>query len=108
MNPLLNLHLKKDSLPCHKIQEKNLAGVSPLFQIASEEIKNQALEQTSLLSSINEKMSALCTIPETVGSDSVINSVSSSDGLREMLLSSLAQHDNFSGQIVEQLVACKR
>lgn len=86
---------------------EELSGRFTALQIASEEIKNQALEQTSLLSSINEKMSALCTIPETVGSDSVINSVSSSDGLREMLLSSLAQHDNFSGQIVEQLVAVK-
>ena len=31
----------------------------------------------------------------------------SSDGLREILVSGFAQRDNFSGQIVEQLVAVK-
>lgn len=76
-------------------------------QIAWEETKNQAIEQTSLLSSINEKMSALCTTPETGSSDSIINAASPADGLREIIVSSFAQRDNFSGQIIEQLVAVK-
>ena len=76
-------------------------------QIAWEETKNQAIEQTSLLSSINEKMSALCTTPETRSSDSIINTASPADGLREIIVSSFAQRDNFSGQIVEQLIAVK-
>lgn len=76
-------------------------------QIAWEETKNQAIEQTSLLSSINENMSALCTTPETGSSDSIINAASPADGLREIIVSSFAQRDNFSGQIIEQLVAVK-
>ena len=77
------------------------------MQIAGEEIKNQAIEQTSLLSSINEKMSALYTIPETGGSMDIINNTSPADGLHEILISNFAQRDNFSGQIIEQLVAVK-
>lgn len=76
-------------------------------QIAWEETKNQAIEQTSLLSSINEKMSALCTTPEMGSSDSVISSEPSSDGLREILVSGFAQNDIFSGLIVEHLIAVK-
>lgn len=76
-------------------------------QIAWEETKNQAIEQTSLLSSINEKMSALCTTPELGSSDSVISSEPSSDGLREILVSGFAQNDIFSGLIVEHLIAVK-
>lgn len=76
-------------------------------QIAWEETKNQAIEHTSLLSSINEKMSALCTTPETGSSDSIINAASPADGLREIIVSSFAQRDNFSEQIIEQLVAVK-
>lgn len=84
-----------------------LSGRFTAGQIAWEETKNQAIEQTSLLSSINEKMSALCTTPETGSSDSIINNVYPADGLREMIVSSFAQRDNFSGMIVEQLVAMK-
>lgn len=84
-----------------------LNGRFTALQIAGEEIKNQAAEQTSLLSSINEKMSALCTMPETGSSTNIINSVPSSDGLREMLVANLAQKDSSSGQIVEQLVSMK-
>ena len=77
-------------------------------QIAWEETKNQAIEQTSLLSSINEKMSALCTTPETGSStDTIINAASPADGLHEILTSGFAQRDGLSGQIVEQLVAMK-
>lgn len=84
-----------------------LTGRFTAGQIAWEETKNQAIEQTSLLSSINEKMSALCTTPETGSSDSIINAASPADGLREIIVSSFAQRDNFSGQIIEQLVAVK-
>lgn len=84
-----------------------LNGRFTALQIAGEEIKYQAIEQTSLLSSINEKMSALYTIPETGGSMDIINNTSPADGLREILVSNFAQRDNFSGQIIEQLVAVK-
>ena len=84
-----------------------LNGRFTALQIAGEEIKNQAIEQTSLLSSINEKMSALYTIPETGGSMDIINNTSPADGLHEILISNFAQRDNFSGQIIEQLVAVK-
>lgn len=76
-------------------------------QIAWEETKNQAIEQTSLLSSINEKMSALCTTPETGSSTDIVGNTPSSDGLREMIVSGFAQHNNFSGLIVEHLIAVK-
>ena len=76
-------------------------------QIAWEETKNQAIEQTSLLSSINEKMSALCATPETGSSTDIVGNAPSSDGLREILVSGFAQHDNFSGLIVEHLIAVK-
>lgn len=84
-----------------------LNGRFTALQIAGEEIKNQNIEQTSLLSSINEKMSAFCAIPETGSSDTIINATSPADGLREILTSGFAQRDGLSGQIVEQLVAMK-
>lgn len=86
---------------------EELNGRFTAGQIAWEETKNQAVEQTALLSSINEKMSALCTTPEISSSDSVISSEPSSDGLREILVSGFAQNDNFSGLIVEHLIAVK-
>lgn len=76
-------------------------------QIAWEETKNQAIEQTSLLSSINEKMSALCTTSETESSTDIVGNAPSSDGLREIIVSGFAQHNNFSGLIVEHLIAVK-
>lgn len=76
-------------------------------QIAWEETKNQAIEQTSLLSSINEKMSALCATPETGSSTDIVGNTPSFDGLREMIVSGFAQHNNFSGLIVEHLIAVK-
>lgn len=76
-------------------------------QIAWEETKNQAIEQTSLLSSINEKMSALCTTPETGSSTDIVGNAPSSDGLREMIVSGFAKHNNFSWLIVEHLIAVK-
>ena len=76
-------------------------------QIAWEETKNQAIEQTSLLSSINEKISALC-IPEVAeGSTGITNIESPNDGLREMLVSSLAQQNDYSGKFIEQVVQLK-
>lgn len=84
-----------------------LNGRFTALQMSGEEIKNQAIEQTSLLSSINEKMSALCTIPETGSSTNIINNTSPADGLREMLVAGFSQRDNFSGQMVEQLVSMK-
>lgn len=76
-------------------------------QIAWEETKNQAIEQTALLSSINEKMSAVC-IPEiTEGSTGITNIESPNDGLREMLVSSLAQQNDYSGKFIEQVVQLK-
>lgn len=76
-------------------------------QIAWEETKNQAIEQTALLSSINEKMSAVC-IPEiTEGSTGITNIESPNDGLREMLVSSLAQQNDYSGKFIEQVMQLK-
>lgn len=76
-------------------------------QIAWEETKNQAIEQTALLSSINEKMSAVC-IPEVAeDSTGITNIESPNDGLREMLVSSLAQQNDYSGKFIEQVVQLK-
>lgn len=76
-------------------------------QIAWEETKNQAIEQTSLLSSINEKISAVC-IPEVAeGSTGITNIESPNDGLREMLVSSIVQQNDYSGKFIEQMVQLK-
>lgn len=71
-------------------------------QIAWEETKNQAIAQTSLLSSINEKMSALCTAPETGSSTNVMNYASPADGLRDILTSGFAQRDSYSTALISQ------
>lgn len=76
-------------------------------QIAWEETKNQAIEQTSLLSSINEKMSALYTPEVAEGSTGITNIESPNDGLREILVSSLAQQNDYSGKFIEQVVQLK-
>ena len=86
---------------------KALEGRATALQMSNEEIKKQAIEQTSLLSSIKEKILALCTTPEAGSSTDIVGNTPSSDGLREILVSGFAQRDNFSGQIVEQLVAVK-
>lgn len=83
---------------------EELNGRFTALQIAGEEIKNQAVEQTSLLSSINEKMSALCITPETVGSDSAIIGTPPSDDLKDVLISSFAQRDNYSTLLVGQVI----
>lgn len=76
-------------------------------QTAWEETKNQAIEQTSLLSSINEKISAVC-IPEVAeGSTGITNIESPNDGLREMLVSSIVQQNDYSGKFIEQMVQLK-
>lgn len=74
-------------------------------QIAWEETKNQAIEQTTLLSSINEKMSAVCTPTIIEGSSGTVNIPN--DGLREMLVSSFAQQKDYSGKFIEQIVLLK-
>lgn len=76
-------------------------------QIAWEETKNQAIEQTSLLSSINKKISAVC-IPEVAeGSTGITNIESPNDGLREMLVSNIVQQNDYSGKFIEQVVQLK-
>lgn len=82
-----------------------LNGRFTALQRSGEEIKNQAIEQTSLLSSINEKMSAVCTPTIIEGSSGTVNIPN--DGLREMLVSSLAQQNDYSGKFIEQIVSLK-
>ncbi|WP_291528854.1 tape measure protein [Bacteroides sp. UBA939] len=84
-----------------------LNGRFAALQIAGEEIKNQAVKQVDLLSSINEKMSTLYTAPDVEDTGAVVSPTFYVDELREVFASGFTQRDIFSEQIVEQLVSMK-
>lgn len=74
-------------------------------QIVWEETKNQAIEQTSLLSSINEKMSLVGSGSEegSLFTGDEPGNVSPSDGLREMFAANIVQRTGYSTQLIGQI-----
>lgn len=85
---------------------EELNGRFTALQIAGEEIKNQSIQQTGLLSSINEKMLAVYT-PSSIENMNMGNITSSYNGLRELLVSNFTRHNNYPERVIEQIASLK-